>query len=156
VEDDNVEGIKKSILAGDDAFDLAQGHDISMAQLSMQNAFYNLYDVPHLNFDKPWWPEATTESMTVAGQMYMMFNNISYNNLASTRVMYFNKSLMNELDLEYPYQMVYDGTWTMDVMQNMSASAYKDINGDGKQDNDDRYGYISMPYFYAVVEPFCV
>ena len=154
--EDDVALLKQAILAGDDSCELAQGHDVSTANAALEGLFVNVYDIPHLDFTKPWWPAATTESMTVADQMYMMFNNISYNNLASTRVMYFNKSLMNELDLEYPYQMVYDGTWTMDVMQNMSASAYKDINGDGKQDNDDRYGYISMPYFYAVLEPFCV
>ena len=154
--EDDISLLQKSIIAGDDCCELAQGHDISMANAALEGLFVNVYDIPHLDFSKPWWPAATTESMTVADQMYMMFNNISYNNLASTRVMYFNKSLMNELDIAYPYQMVYDGTWTMDAMQKMSASAYKDINGNGQQDDDDRYGYISMPYFYAVMEPFCV
>ena len=154
VEDDNVEGIKKSILAGDDAFDLAQGHDISMAQLSMQNAFYNLYDVPHLNFDKPWWPEATTESMTVAGQMYMMFNNISYNNLASTRIMFFNKDMMTDMGMAFPYDMVREGSWTMDAMISMVDQAYVDTNGNGEKDDDDQHGFISPKWFYAVMEPF--
>lgn len=153
---DDVALLRQSIQAGDDVCELAQGHDVSMANAALEGLFVNVLEIPHLDFTKPWWPSATTESMTVADQMYMMFNNISYNNLASTRVMYFNKTLMNELDFDYPYQMVYDGTWTMEAMQRMSAAAYQDINGNGQQDNDDRYGYISMPYFYAVLEPFCM
>ena len=154
VEDDNVEAVKKSILAGDDAFDITQGHDISMAQLSMQGMFYNLYKVPHLNFDKPWWPAATTESMTVAGQMYMMFNNISYNNLASTRILFFNKEMMTDMGLEFPYGQVYEGTWTLDAMQVLVDQGYVDTNGNGVKDLDDKFGYISWDHFYAVMEPF--
>jgi len=153
-EEDKVDTIKKSILAGDDAFDLAQGHDISMAQASLEGLFYNLYDVPHLDFSKPWWPVATTESMTVAGQMYMMFNNISYNNLASTRIMFFNKEMMTDMGMEFPYEQVYEGTWTLDSMQVLVDQVYVDTNGNGAKDLDDKFGYISWDHFYAVMEPF--
>ncbi|MBR5444471.1 MAG: hypothetical protein IKV57_00005 [Clostridia bacterium] len=153
-EEDKVDTIKKSILAGDDAFDLAQGHDISIAQASLEGLFYNLYDVPHLDFSKPWWPEATTESMTVAGQMYMMFNNLSYNNLASTRVMFFNKEMMTDMGMEFPYQQVYEGTWTLDSMQALVEQGSVDTNGNGEKDLDDKFGFIAPNYFYAVMEPF--
>ena len=151
---DSVDVAKQTILAGDDAFDLVQGHDISMAQASMQSLFYNLYDVPYLDFSMPWWPEATTESMTVAGQMYMMFNNISYNNLAQTRIMFFNKEMMTDMGLEFPYQQVYEGSWTLDSMLSLVEQGYVDTNGDGKKDDGDKFGYISPKYFYAVMEPF--
>ena len=81
----------KSIAAGEDSCEIAQGHDISMANASLEGDFINVYDLPYLDFEKPWWPDATLESMTVLGQMYLMFNNISYENLTATRVMYFNK-----------------------------------------------------------------
>lgn len=156
LEENHVSALKQAILAGDDSTDLAQGHDVNMANAAMEGLFINAYDIPHLDFTKPWWPAATTESMTVAGQMYLMCNNIGYNNLAQTRVMYFNKNLMQELDFAYPYQMVYDGTWTLDAMNEMSAQAYRDLNGNGTIDQDDRFGYVSMPYYYGIFEPFQV
>ena len=156
LEENHVTVLKEAILAGDDCCDLAQGHDVNMANAAMEGLFINALDIPHLDFTKPWWPAATTESMTVAGQMYMMFNNIGYNNLAQTRVMYFNKKLMQELDFAYPYQMVYDGTWTLDAMREMSIQAYRDINGNGSVDSADRFGYVSMPYYYGIFEPFRV
>ncbi len=156
LEENHVAALKQAILAGDDSTDLAQGHDVNMANAAMEGLFVNAYDIPHLDFTKPWWPAATTESMTVAGQMYLMCNNIGYNNLAQTRVMYFNKGLMQNLDIEFPYQMVYDGTWTLDAMKEMSAQAYRDLNGNGEMDNADQFGYVSMPYYYGIFEPFRV
>lgn len=153
---DSLTSHKNSIVAGDDAFDLLQGHDISMAQMSLEGLFYDLYTLPYLDFTKPWWPAATTESMTVAGQMYMMFNNISCHNLSATRVMFFNKDMMKSLGLEYPYDMVYEGTWTMDTMLTMVDAAYVDTNGNGEKDIDDQVGFISPNNFYAVMEPFQV
>lgn len=140
---DSLTSHKNSIVAGDDAFDLLQGHDISMAQMSLEGLFYDLYTLPYLDFTKPWWPAATTESMTVAGQMYMMFNNISCHNLSATRVMFFNKDMMKSLGLEYPYDMVYEGTWTMDTMLTMVDAAYVDTNGNGEKDIDDQVSFIS-------------
>ena len=155
-EENHVDSLKQAILAGDDSTDLAQGHDVNMANAAMEGLFVNAYDIPHLDFSKPWWPAATTESMTVAGQMYLMCNNIGYNNLAQTRVMYFNKNLMKDLDMEMPYQQVYDGTWTLDAMNGMTKQAYRDLNGNGEIDTADQFGYVSMPYYYGIFEPFRV
>ncbi|MBO4931370.1 MAG: hypothetical protein J6I42_04225 [Clostridia bacterium] len=151
---DSVDVLKQAIVAGDDSCELAQGHDISMANAALQAYFYDVYKIPHLDFEKPWWPEATLESMTVLGQMYMMFNNISYVNLEATRVMFLNKTLMDDMNIAHPYDTVYEGKWTLDELQTLSDSAYLDLNGDGNRDPDDQYGFVSPTYFYCCMEPF--
>ena len=70
--------IKTPVLAGEDAFDIATGHDISMANFSLEGYFENLCEIPYLNFDKPWWPKFTMDSLTVNGRAYLFSNNISY------------------------------------------------------------------------------
>jgi hypothetical protein len=70
--------------------------------------------------------------------------------------MYFNKNLMKDLDMEMPYQQVYDGTWTLDAMNGMTKQAYRDLNGNGEIDTADQFGYVSMPYYYGIFEPFRV
>lgn len=152
----SIETSKQSILAGDDAFDMIQGHDLNMVGGMLQNLFYNAYKVPYLDFTKPWWPAATTESMTVAGQMYLMFNNISYRNLADVRIMFFNKELFTNNGIEFPYNMVYEGTWTMDAMLEIVEKSYVDTNGNGERDLTDQYGYVHGNTFYGYMEPFKV
>ena len=150
----SIETSRQSILAGDDAFDMIQGHDLNMVGGMLQNLFYNAYKVPYLDFTKPWWPAATTESMTVAGQMYLMFNNISYRNLADVRIMFFNKELFTNNNIEFPYNMVYDGSWTMDAMLEIVEKGYVDTNGNGERDLTDQYGYVHGDTFYGYMEPF--
>lgn len=57
--------IRQSVLADEDTFDIVSGHDITMAGLSLDGLFVNLYEIEHLNFDKPWWPKYTVESLTL-------------------------------------------------------------------------------------------
>lgn len=153
---DGLDPTQQSILAGDDAFDMVQGHDLSMMRGVMANLFINAYDVPYFDFSKPWWPSATVDSMTVAGQMYLMNNNISYRNLADIRMMYFNKELLTNNNIEYPYDMVREGTWTMDAMLAITEQGYVDLNGNGERDLEDQYGYVHGNTFYCWMEPFKV
>ncbi len=153
---DDVSIIRQSVMAGDDMFEMAQGHDVSMANLSLEGMFMNVYDIPYLDTTRLWWPQDTVESMTVADQMYLMINNISYLNLASTMVMYFNKDLFDTLKIEYPYETVKDGVWTMDKMLEISAQGYHDLNGNGARDEYDRYGFAHQTTYYCWLEPFKV
>ena len=61
--------VRSLILSGEDAFDLGIVHDNMSATLSLEDLFVDLYTVPHLNFEKPWWPEYTVESLTLNGRM---------------------------------------------------------------------------------------
>lgn len=151
----DIEDLVVAVMAGDDFCDIAQCHDVNTANAALEGLFVNLYDVPNLDFSQPWWPAETVESMTVAGQMYMMFNNISYTSLAQTRVMFFNKDLVRNLNLDFPYELVYNGTWTMDAMNEMCQEAYSDLNGNSKKDRDDQLGF-AYGEAYCVFEPFKV
>ncbi len=153
---DNLDNIKNMILAGDDFAELLQGHDISMANLAMEGYFINVYDIPHLDFTKPWWSKATLDSMTVADQMYMMFNNISYCNLSGTRALFFNKTLLQAQDIAFPYEEVENGTWTLDRLLEIKSRGYRDLNGDGKTDENDQFGFVNPTVYYCFFEPFRV
>ena len=46
-EENHVDSLKQAILAGDDTTDLAQGHDVNMANAAMEGLFVNALDIPH-------------------------------------------------------------------------------------------------------------
>jgi hypothetical protein len=146
--------IKKTVLAGDDSYDMAQHHDVDSGDLSLNGLFVNLLTVPHLDFTKPWWPAATVASMTVCGKMFLVSDNISWFSLGETRVMFFSKSLFDTLGKTYPYASVNDGTWTLDGMAALIKDSYADLNGNGENDADDQYGIVNADYYYGWLEPF--
>ena len=54
---------------------------------------------------------------------------------------YFNKQMILDHNLENPYDLVKEGTWTFDKLMTMSTGVYQDINGDGIKDLGDIYGF---------------
>jgi hypothetical protein len=69
-------------------------------------------------------------------------------------VLYFNKNLLDVANLEYPYQLVLDGKWTVDVWQKYLTALTRDLNGDGviepgvDQTSYWGWGYEQYPAFF--------
>lgn len=76
-----------------------------------------------------------------------MTGDYNLDSFSNTACLIFNKTMMDELELEYPYQMVFDGTWTHDKFVEYIKKGTKDLNGDGKLDyENDRYGFSGWMY----------
>ncbi len=85
------EKIRSIITAGEDAFEIAENHDSLSGGLAVQGLLMNLYDVPYLNFEKPWWPSNAVETLTFRNKMFLASSNFSYRGFHWTRVIFFNK-----------------------------------------------------------------
>ena len=48
--------------------------------------------------------------------------------------------MAEELNIGNVYEMVDNGTWTLDKMAELGSVAYSDVNGDSKCDTGDKYG----------------
>lgn len=75
-------------------------------------------------------------------KLYFANGNISLDNYLHTYCMYSNNDLVSDLSLENPYTLVQEGRWTLDTLRSLSEQSYADLNGDGKRDNDDRWGFV--------------
>ena len=146
--------IGNSILAGDDFCEILSCHDRTMAQFSLAGMLSNVNDLPYLDYSKPWWPERSLQTLTINGIMYLISNSISYGNIRATNCTYFDKAKLDAYGIEYPYQTVRDGAWTLDLMTELCKDAYEDLNGDGKRDNGDNYGFVGFQSAYRLIESF--
>lgn len=146
--------IRTSILANDNAFEVAENHDSLSGASAMEGLYLNLYDIPYLNFEKPWWPSNAVESLTFMDQMYVGSSNMSYKGFHFTRVLFFNKTLISDYNLTEPYQYVFDGSWTLDLLISLTKDIYEDVNGDSKADKNDIYGYMANSPLYCYLEAF--
>lgn len=139
--------IQRLVAAGDSSYSLVTCHDVLGSNLSLNGTFVNLYKINYLNFDKPWWHDM--EAITVLGQVYMISSDMSVLQLSRTWSVYFNKDIMDDFTLEYPYQTVLDGTWTLDKLISLTRDVYVDVNGDSTRDNGDVYGFSILPNCYG-------
>ncbi len=135
--------VVNSVQAGDGAYDIASGYSMSGATLAFKGVSINLNDLQYLNFDKPWWPASLQEEATCGGKLYFCSGDISTYMIYYLYGTYFNKQLIIDHDLENPYDLVREGTWTLDKMMEMSSGIYQDLNGDGTKDVGDTYGFAT-------------
>lgn len=136
-----------SILAGDDSYDLIFPHSRSSFQYAIQNTLINYNDVETIHLDKPWWSQDIIDSCNINGYLYVLDGDISTHRLNYAMMLYFNKTLFDELGFEYPYQKVLDGEWTFDEFAKLVKKGSKDLNGDGVMNpEDDQYGFYTSDW----------
>ncbi|MHB1152172.1 MAG: hypothetical protein ACYCWE_15695 [Eubacteriales bacterium] len=140
---DIVNMAKKSITAGDDAYDFIIG-DIANVCAGLAAGFAtDMGNVPNLDFEQPWWNSYINSSTKIAGHNFYAVGDISPRNMSSAYVMMFSLDLFDDYSYTYPYQTVRDGKWTLDEMTKIIKGTAQDIDGDGKMTLTDSFGMIS-------------
>lgn len=142
--------LRKSITAGSNEYDLAIGHMIHMGTSATNGLYYNWYDIPYINFSKPWWIHSAEEQLAIDGKTFFALGDLTNNALDYTYCYYFNKNLLTDYNLAFPYQNVRDGTWTFDYATSLVKNIYSDLNNDGKHGEDDLYGLVTNCYSGSV------
>ena len=151
----HISSIRTQISGGQTDFDIARGHDVQGANLSLEGVLYDLNDIEVLDFSKPWWPANTIESLSFMGQLYLLSSSMSYRGLDSTSAVFFNKTLMSDNGMELPYDKVKSGEWYLEDMF-ISIEDFHlegDMGEDGKSE-DDTYGIVIPYQLYAWQESF--
>jgi len=140
--------IRTLIQAGDDTYDAfihAQRSDLFAAFL--EDMFVNWYDIPYIELENPWWYTNVIRDSAYGGKLYAMTGDYNLTSFSMTDCLLFNKTMCDELGLDYPYQLVFDGEWTHERFIEYIKSAQKDINGDGRIEyTTDRYGFAGYVY----------
>ncbi|MBR5869490.1 MAG: hypothetical protein IKZ09_00510 [Clostridia bacterium] len=130
--------MKKTIMAGDDFCDAAINRLDFHINLSTEHLLLNMYDIATIDLSNPWWDQTIVSNFTIGGdQLYALCGDINYYDDYAVQAIFGNKKLLNDLDIEVPYQAVRDGTWTFDMFTEMAKQGNADLNGDGKISKDD-------------------
>ena len=140
--------ISSLILAGDTTFDaFVHVQHSGMPSLINEGMFVDWNNIPYVNLDKAWWYSNTKRDINFGNKVFCMTGDYNLSSFTGTECLAFNKTMLDELELEYPYQNVFDGTWTHDKFVEYINAATKDLNGDGQMDPDnDRYGFGGWQY----------
>lgn len=133
--------VKRDVLAGEGEYDLVYQHMVhSATYLAMSGCLHNLANVDYLDPEQVWWDQGCNNGFMIGDQIMMMSGDLLPATTQLTSAVFFNQRLFDEYGLEYPYQDVRDGTWTLDDMLKLTKDQTMDLNGDGKLDEYDMYG----------------
>ncbi len=129
--DTNFNDYRVAITAGDDTYDVCFARYDRFASFVTDGMIYNLLDYPEFRLDQPWWDYLVNEKSRLgAGDaQYFAASDITLSGLEGTVCVFFNETMMNNLDIARPYRLVRDGTWTMDAMFELCKKGVN-LNGD--------------------------
>lgn len=138
---DGEKPLTTSILSGDGAYDVALLWQRKCAAL-LGNANYllDLHSIQSLNMDASWVNQNINEVMTLYDRQYLLLGDICMYNMMSAPCLFFSKTLIQNNDLTDPYQLVYDGNWTIDALLSLCRQVSVDTNGDGSYSVEDTFG----------------
>ncbi len=134
--------LRNSVMAGDNAFDACQIGSVDVATLAYEGYLLELKsEVPNLNISNPWWDQPCIKDVSIYGKTFYATGDISTLDNDTTFCYIFNKKLIEQYGMENPYELVRDGKWTNPKFAEMVVQVSEDLNGDGKFDENDRYGF---------------
>lgn len=144
--------LKNFITAGDDTFEAIVCDIYDNGALAVDGMLYDLNNVKNLDLTKEWWAQSTNASLSIANKQFYVTGDIFINDNKSTRIFFFNKDIIRDLDLENPYDLVEQNKWTLDKYIELSEAALYDLNGDNTYNRaDDRYGTMAQTQLGAVL-----
>ncbi len=115
--------------------------------LTLENYMYDWNLVDYVDFDKPWWDSNAAADLSIGNRLYIMGGDFSTSTSGMVYHLFFNKKLMTDYGIEFPYQLVNEEKWTIDKMIDMIKVVGEDTDGNEKMDADDRYGMLTqVPY----------
>ena len=133
--------VKTSVQAGSDDFDAIAG--AYQPSIAFAGCLENLYNVPGIDLSKPWWDGRMIESLSYKkSKLYYISGDMGYYDKYGIACILFNKRLFADNGLEYPYDKVRSGNWTLDEFSELAKDFARDLNGDGKMDENDQWGLV--------------
>ena len=134
---------RKIIQAGSDEFDAVIGANWTHIELVRARCLMNLYNIPNMDISKQWWDQRAIEEMSYKkSKLYYISGDIMYYDKYGIGIVYFNKRLFVDNGLEYPYVKAKNGAWTLDEFSSLIKNFSRDLNGDGKMDENDQWGMV--------------
>lgn len=141
---DTLSEIKQEVQASTGMFQAAFTHFQNGATLAQQGALLDLLNMPYIDISQPWWDQRAAEDLEVMGRLFQATGDITVIDNDATWVLFFNKQLREDLQMDDLYTLVRENKWFYDTMYAMVQAASVDTNADGKMSyKDDQLGFIT-------------
>ena len=108
--------------------------------------------IPFVNETKDYWMGELYDRTTIGGYHFYCPGDLNISAYNTVQVVFFNKQMHKNLELDNIYDLVKADQWTVEAMTAMAKTAGKDVNGESGT-VDGTYGLVSAvmvwePLFY--------
>lgn len=142
--DEQTKVFKKSAMAVSPDFDLCRVIMRDAFPFVLQGYAASPDMLPYIDMSKPWYIKYVNDALTIENKNILAYSDECIGALTGVLCVFFNQKMCQDLGLQSPYELVDNGTWTIDRFYEYAEAASSDLNSDSKFDFDnDRYGVIA-------------
>lgn len=138
-----VEEVQRVVKAGSDDYDLFAGACYATLPAALGGTFYDLRDLEYLDLSQSYWMQDYNDTISYGDSQYTATGVIALSTYRLAIVTLFNKKLFDDKSLPYLYEAVENNEWTLDYHASLVEDFYQDLNGDGKHDEEDLFGFVT-------------
>jgi len=133
--------VNQALTSGDtEMFDLVSYHMVDNGSNAIAGHYLDWYEVPYVDFEKPWWSDSNIEDLTVNGKCFIAIGDVNITSIRNTWCYILNKEMARDAGVGDLYQLVRDKKWTIDKVREIAETVYRDVNADGQQNLGDTFG----------------
>jgi ABC-type glycerol-3-phosphate transport system substrate-binding protein len=134
--------LRRAVAAGDAIFDAVFFTMRESSAIVGGGNLANMFNFDYLDFEKPWWDHNAVRQLSIDNRLYIVNSDIAFTSNMGAQALIFNKKLLQEHQLDDPYELVLSGKWTLENFGRMTRDVSRDLNGDGIMDEHDQWGLI--------------
>lgn len=148
--------INNYLMSQEDSLDLLQLWNTMSASLVTQGYFIDLATIDVLDFSKPWFYQDAIHALSYKEHVFLSVD-MSIPFFSDLEAVFYNKEIAKDHGIDGLYDMVRDGSWTLDTFSEMIHDLWIDTNGNGIVDSDKdtfgacfataEFGYVGLPVF---------
>ena len=138
--------------SGDQAYQMITMRTVGIAGLAMESLMANMFEMPNLHTDMPWWNQDSVRSYTMGSALFFAAPEMLLRDKGATAAMYFNQKIASDEGIDDLYETAVNGEWTMDLMIEYAENVTADLEGDDVVSSaEDMFGLNGggrdIPYF---------
>ena len=148
------------VVSGDTSIDFYVNDQLGLLNCAMNGYLLDLADKANFqdywfDFDSGAYYADYMKNLSLGSQRFLMTGDYFIDTLRAAHVLYLNKNICADVagSPDAVYDMVLEGSWTLDKFNDLVDAAYSDANGNSTADDEDRYGLSghskgwSAPYY---------
>ena len=145
--------VQQAVLTDADDFDLAVGNTNHLASLAPKYVV-DWKTIPYVDLSKPWYDQNAVKEITINNKLYTVNGDLVLNDENAAWCVLYNPKLQEDYDTvpDNLYELVDNGTWTLDTMFDIAKTITHETSGDDKLDENDVWGFHTESWnTYAIL-----
>ena len=121
--------IQMAVQANSDDYSVVWERINTLIPVAQAGHLKNLKSFSAFELEAQWWDVDSVKALAINDKLFFACNDINVHTMEGCSAMYFTKTLVNNNQLENPYDLVREQRWTIDKMGEMMQTVSADTNG---------------------------